>query len=39
MLPDSFMLSDFIALPFGSIKAEIPLFADLAIKTPSSTDR
>jgi len=26
-------------LPFGSIKPEIPLFADLAIKTPSSTDR
>ena len=37
--PDSFKLSDFNTLPFGSIKAEIPLLADLAIKIPSSIER
>ena len=39
MLPDSLVLSDLSTLPFGSINAEIPLLADLAIKIPSSTDR
>ena len=38
ILPDSPVLSDFTTLPLGSIRAEIPLLADLAIKTPSSTD-
>ena len=31
--------SDLSTLPFGLIKAEIPLLADLAIKIPSSTAR
>ena len=37
-MPDSPVLSDLITFPFGLINAEIPLFADLAIKIPSSTD-
>ena len=38
MLPDSPVLSDFKTSPLGFMKAEIPLFADLAIKIPSSID-
>ena len=30
---------DLIILPWGSMKAEIPELADLAIKTPSSIER
>ena len=39
ILPDSLVLSDLSTLPLGLIKAEIPLLADLAIKTPSSMER
>ena len=39
MLPDSPVLRDLMTLPFGSIKPEIPLLADLARKIPSSIDR
>ena len=38
ILPASRVLSDFITWPLGLIKAEIPLFADRAIKIPSSID-
>jgi len=38
MLPDSPVLSDLSTTPFGLIKAETPLLADLAIKIPSSID-
>ena len=33
------LVSDLRTLPFGLIKAELPLFADLATKTPSSIER
>ena len=39
IFPDSLALSDLSTLPFGSMKADIPLLADLAIKIPSSIDR
>ena len=38
-LPDSLVFRNLSDLPFGSINPEMPLLADLAIKTPSSTDR
>jgi hypothetical protein len=39
IFPDSLVLSDLSTLPFGSMKADTPLLADLAIKIPSSIDR
>ena len=39
IFPDSLALSDLSTLPFESMKADIPLLADLAIKIPSSIDR